>query len=155
MKNLQNVTLEEAQEVLESEDLRKIRDYLDNHSFGWSWEMSEMCEKIIKVQLRLMQEETGEDEKKKNGTYYWAKNGRGDDMLIIVTSERSWSWGKNVIEALEMMKDYYPNMSIEAATELERRKLACSYCDYIEEFEVLKQTPEYKSLEEAYKNRAR
>jgi len=36
MKNLQNVTLEEAQEVLESEDLRKIRDYLDNHSFGWS-----------------------------------------------------------------------------------------------------------------------
>jgi acetone carboxylase gamma subunit len=63
--------------------------------------------------------------------------------------------GKNVIEALEMMKDYYPNMSIEATTESERRKLACSYCDYIEEFEVLKQTPEYKSLEEAYKNRAR
>ena len=156
MKNLQNVTMEEAQEVLESEDLGSIRDYLDNHSFGWSWEMSEMCEKIIKVQLRLIQEETGEIRKTPNGTYFWAKDEQGNDMLIIEVNERRWVWGKVVLDALERMKEYYPKMTIEEAAEKERRHWGgWEYCDLTEEFEVLKQTPEYKSLEEAYKNRAR
>ena len=55
--------MEEAQEVLKSEDLGRIQDYLDNHSFGWSRDMAEMREKLRKVYLSLMQEGTMETDK--------------------------------------------------------------------------------------------
>lgn len=88
------------------------------------------------------------------GAYYWTKNPNGIDMLIIEVDDRRWVWGKAVLDSLERIKDCYPDMSIEEATEKERRHWGgWCYCDLTEELEVLKQTPEYKSLEEAYKNR--
>ena len=89
-----------------------------------------------------------------SGTYFWTKDEQGNDMLIIAVNERRLVWGKVVLDALERMKDSYPEMSIEEATELERRHWGgWEFCNLTEEFEVLKQTPEYKALEEAYKNR--
>lgn len=90
-----------------------------------------------------------------SGTYFWTKDPNGKNMLIIEVNERRWVWGKVVLDALERMKDS-SEMSIEEASELERKHWGgWEFCNLTEEFEVLKQTPEYKALEEAYKNRTR
>ena len=86
--------------------------------------------------------------KNNKGNYYWTKDSMGNDMLIVEVNGRRWNFGSMVLDAVRRQVEYDPKVSLDEAMERERKHFSgWEMNDLKEEFEILKQTPEYKEIE--------
>ena len=71
----------------------------------------------------------------------------GNNMLIIETGSRRWNFGSAVIDAVRRQVEDGIQLSLDEIMERERIHFAgWEMNDLKEEFDVLKQTPEYKAI---------
>ena len=82
---------------------------------------------------------------KKN--YYWTKDTLGNPMLIITVGNKNWTYGSLVLHSIENNLNKKDSKSLNEILELEKRHFShLEMRNLDKEFEILKQTQEFKKL---------
>lgn len=81
------------------------------------------------------------------GTYKWEKSDDGYSMLIIEVLGKRWNYGGLVLNSIERHIIQNPQINVDELLELEKEHFSnIEMRDLTEEFEILKQTPEFHRL---------